>query len=40
MAEAFKGCGITINAVLPSILDTATDRADMPQHTSPAGQPA
>lgn len=30
MAEEFKGRGITVNAVLPSIIDTAANRADMP----------
>jgi NAD(P)-dependent dehydrogenase (short-subunit alcohol dehydrogenase family) len=31
MAEEFKDRGITVNAVLPSILDTPVNRADMPQ---------
>ena len=31
MAEEFKDRGITVNAVLPSILDTPANRADMPQ---------
>jgi NAD(P)-dependent dehydrogenase (short-subunit alcohol dehydrogenase family) len=31
MAEEFKQRGITVNAVLPSILDTAANRADMPK---------
>ncbi|HSB98529.1 MAG TPA: SDR family NAD(P)-dependent oxidoreductase [Burkholderiaceae bacterium] len=31
MAEELKDRGITVNAVLPSILDTPTNRADMPQ---------
>jgi NAD(P)-dependent dehydrogenase (short-subunit alcohol dehydrogenase family) len=31
LAEEFKDRGITVNAVLPSILDTAANRADMPQ---------
>jgi NAD(P)-dependent dehydrogenase (short-subunit alcohol dehydrogenase family) len=31
MAEEFKDRGITVNAVLPSILDTAANRADMPK---------
>jgi NAD(P)-dependent dehydrogenase (short-subunit alcohol dehydrogenase family) len=31
MAEEFKERGITVNAVLPSILDTAANRADMPK---------
>ena len=31
MAEEFKDGGITVNAVLPSILDTPANRADMPQ---------
>ena len=30
MAEEFKDRGITVNAVLPSILDTPANRADMP----------
>lgn len=30
MAEEFKDRGITVNAVLPSIIDTPTNRADMP----------
>jgi NAD(P)-dependent dehydrogenase (short-subunit alcohol dehydrogenase family) len=30
MAEEFKDRGITVNAVLPSILDTAANRAEMP----------
>jgi NAD(P)-dependent dehydrogenase (short-subunit alcohol dehydrogenase family) len=30
MAEEFKDRGITANAVLPSILDTPANRADMP----------
>ncbi len=30
MAEEFKGRGITVNAVLPSIIDTAANRSDMP----------
>jgi NAD(P)-dependent dehydrogenase (short-subunit alcohol dehydrogenase family) len=30
MAEEFKERGITVNAVLPSILDTPANRADMP----------
>ena len=31
MAEEFKECGITVNAVLPSVLDTPANRADMPK---------
>jgi NAD(P)-dependent dehydrogenase (short-subunit alcohol dehydrogenase family) len=31
MAEEFKERGITVNAVLPSILDTLANRADMPK---------
>jgi NAD(P)-dependent dehydrogenase (short-subunit alcohol dehydrogenase family) len=31
MAEEFKDRGITVNAVLPSILDTPANRADMPK---------
>lgn len=30
MAEEFKDRGLTVNAVLPSIIDTAPNRADMP----------
>lgn len=30
LAEELKDCGITVNAVLPSIIDTAPNRADMP----------
>mgnify|MGYP003694008595 CR=1 FL=1 len=30
MAEEFKDRGITVNAILPSILDTPANRADMP----------
>ena len=30
LAEELKAEGITVNAVLPSILDTPTNRADMP----------
>jgi len=30
LAEELKGSGVTVNAVLPSILDTAANRADMP----------
>jgi len=31
MADEFKDRGITVNAVLPSIIDTPANRADMPQ---------
>jgi NAD(P)-dependent dehydrogenase (short-subunit alcohol dehydrogenase family) len=30
LAEELKSAGVTVNAVLPSILDTAVNRADMP----------
>ncbi|WP_457418015.1 SDR family NAD(P)-dependent oxidoreductase [Roseateles sp. P5_E7] len=31
LAEEFKDRGITVNAVLPGVIDTAANRADMPQ---------
>ena len=34
MAEEFKDRGITVNAVLPGILDTPANRTDMPQADS------
>ena len=41
LADELKDAGITVNAVLPSILDTPTNRADMPKaDTSAWVQPA
>lgn len=31
LADELKGAGVTVNAVLPSILDTPANRADMPK---------
>jgi NAD(P)-dependent dehydrogenase (short-subunit alcohol dehydrogenase family) len=31
LAEELKGADVTVNAVLPSIIDTAANRADMPK---------
>ena len=30
LANELAGCSVTVNAVLPSIIDTPTNRADMP----------
>jgi NAD(P)-dependent dehydrogenase (short-subunit alcohol dehydrogenase family) len=37
LAEELKGDNVTVNAVLPSILDTAANRADMPKADSATG---